>query len=120
VPTLRKCLKRPETYLLGVALLLVAFAIDASSRPSRQVSVRIYSAAIHLYQAVGRPVLEGHVRCRYRPTCSVYSERAVRTHGILAGLSMTLRRLASCTKDVPPGTRDPVPPRARSPEIDSE
>jgi len=34
--------------------------------------------------------------CRYEPTCSAYSEEAIRRHGGLRGLSLTLMRLLSC------------------------
>jgi len=51
-------------------------------------------------------MLEGIVACRYRPTCSEYSIQAVERYGIGRGLFLTVKRLASCTNDVPMGTVD--------------
>ena len=66
-------------------------------------------AAVHAYQRVGRPLLAGHIACRYAPTCSDYSIGAVRRHGLLTGLRLSARRIRSCTRNVPPGTVDLVP-----------
>ncbi|MBI2477276.1 MAG: membrane protein insertion efficiency factor YidD, partial [Planctomycetia bacterium] len=61
------------------------------------------------YQTWGRPLLTGHVQCRYRPSCSEYSIEAVQTHGIRHGLVLTWKRVSSCQTTVPHGTYDPVP-----------
>ena len=34
--------------------------------------------------------------CRFYPSCSQYALHAVRTHGTLRGLTLTIRRLAKC------------------------
>ncbi len=46
--------------------------------------------------------------CRHFPTCSEYAKEALRTHGLLRGLWLSMRRLASCH---PWGSHgyDPVP-----------
>jgi putative membrane protein insertion efficiency factor len=108
VSALRPALKNPATYLvaLGVFALLVGF--DASREPSRQLTASAYVSAVHAYQRVGRPLLEGRVRCRYVPTCSEYSIEAVERHGIGAGVVMSVKRLARCQRAVPLGTSDPV------------
>lgn len=107
--TLRKYVKRPQTYLAAYFILVGLGLLDSLRRPENQVTARIYIGAIHVYQAVGRPMLKGVVQCRYRPTCSDYSMEAVRKHGIRRGLVLTFKRLNSCTKAVPLGTRDDVP-----------
>jgi uncharacterized protein len=106
---LRKRLKRPETYLAVLLLVAALAAIDSYRRPSAQVTARLYIAGVQLYQAVGRPLLKGHIRCRYRPTCSEYSIEAVSKHGIKRGPLLTVKRIDSCRTNVPMGTLDPVP-----------
>lgn len=49
-------------------------------------------------------------RCRYYPSCSAYAEQAIRDHGAVRGLLLTLRRLARCHPFAPGGV-DPVPTR---------
>jgi len=54
---------------------------------------RVLLAGIWLYQAarLGQPS-----PCRYTPTCSAYAAEALHVHGPLAGLWLTVRRLARC------------------------
>jgi putative component of membrane protein insertase Oxa1/YidC/SpoIIIJ protein YidD len=89
------------------ALLLVV--VDAMRAPRDQVSVRVFHRAVATYRAVARPFVSRFVVCRYRPSCSQYAEQAVAVHGIARGLALSVRRLASCTRAVRPGTFDPVP-----------
>ncbi len=87
----------------------LAFIIDVSRQPENQLLARVYIGAVHIYQAVGRPMLEGTVACRFRPTCSDYSIQAVEKRGLVRGLVLTFNRLYSCQNDVPMGTIDEVP-----------
>lgn len=105
---LRLGLKRPETYLLGLAMLLGAAGLDTLRSPGKQVTADLYIAAVGGYRRWGRPLLESAVRCRYRPTCSAYSIEAVERYGLRRGLALTWRRVAACRGPVPPGTSDPV------------
>lgn len=50
--------------------------------------------------------------CRFYPSCSAYGLEAVRTHGAVRGVWLTLRRLVRCHPWNPGGV-DPVPPRGR-------
>ena len=34
--------------------------------------------------------------CRFHPTCSEYAEEAIRSHGLIGGGKMALRRLLRC------------------------
>ncbi len=47
--------------------------------------------------------------CRFEPTCSVYSLKALELHGAARGSYLTLRRLARCHPWCA-GGHDPVPP----------
>jgi hypothetical protein len=106
---LRKFLKRPDTYLVLIVVVIGLVVLDTYQAPANQVTSHVYVAGVHVYQAVGRPLLKGRIQCRYEPTCSVYSIEAVKRFGVRKGLEMTARRLNSCRADVPLGTYDPVP-----------
>jgi putative membrane protein insertion efficiency factor len=70
-------------------------------------------ALIRLYQRTVSPFLPAFCGpgcgCRFAPSCSHYAAEAVRTHGVLLGGGLALRRLAKCTP-FHPGGLDPVPP----------
>jgi len=107
--SLRQCLRRPGTYLLLLAVPAALVTADSFRAPERQVFAKFYVASVHAYQYAGHPMLEGRVRCRYNPTCSNYSEAAVRKFGLAKGLALTCARLWRCRSSVPLGTPDPVP-----------
>ncbi|MEP7362087.1 MAG: membrane protein insertion efficiency factor YidD [Acidobacteriota bacterium] len=106
---MRQCLKRPESYLAAVLLLLVLAGVDATREPSHQFTARAYVGAVEAYQRYLRPASSMIFQCRYRPTCSEYSRQAVARHGIATGLRLTWNRLVSCRSSVALGTLDPVP-----------
>lgn len=106
---LRKCLTRPHTYLAILACFGATAALDSCRPAPNQWTSRAYVKVVRLYQRYGRPLTSRYIQCRYRPTCSEYSVRAVETHGIRRGLALTYRRLTSCTTAVRPGTEDPIP-----------
>ena len=109
MPTLRQRLKRPQTFLALLLALLVLAGLDSLRRPDKQVTARLYVAAVHGYQHYGRNLLTGLIACRYNPTCSVYSIQAVEKYGIRWGLVLSIRRLVSCRSSVAFGTFDPLP-----------
>ena len=108
MPTLRKCLILPHTYLLLCAGLLLSVGLDTLRSPQRQVTARAYIGAVREYQRYVRPLLRECIRCRYRPTCSEYSVQAVRKHGIRFGLVASGKRVLSCKRTVPMNTLDTV------------
>ena len=81
-----------------------------TSLPARAVS-----GLIRLYQLTVSPALVAlnpTCGCRFTPTCSHYAREALHAHGLLTGLSLTLRRLVKCGP-WHPGGLDLVPSRQR-------
>lgn len=66
----------------------------------------LITGAIRLYQVTISPLLGP--RCRFFPSCSVYTLQAVHKHGALKGLWLGLARIAKC-HPFHPGGVDPVP-----------
>jgi len=62
---------------------------------------------LHVYRGGISPLLGPS--CRFYPTCSCYAQDAIRQHGSLRGLYLTVRRLLRC-HPWNPGGYDPVPP----------
>ena len=104
-----QCMSRPLKCLLIFAIFVLALAVDSARSPQKQFTAKTYLLAVDGYQRYLHPVTHRFIRCRYTPTCSHYSQEAVRRYGIRRGLVLTLRRLASCKGSVPMGTLDPVP-----------
>ena len=65
---------------------------------------------IKFYQFIISPVMRPS--CRHYPTCSEYSIESVKTHGVIKGLYLALKRILRCR---PGGTHglDPVPKREK-------
>lgn len=61
---------------------------------------------LRTYQAILSPLLPA--ACRFEPTCSAYAIDAVRQHGPVRGLVLTIKRLLRCRPGYP-GGYDPVP-----------
>ena len=70
------------------------------------VPVRAVVALLGVYKRWLSPLLPR--ACRFSPTCSEYGQIALRSHGLLAGGWLTIRRLLRCQPlgrggiDVPP------------------
>lgn len=96
--------------LAAVAILAaLLLSLDAARPPGEQFSSRCCIGLVHLYQQHGRSLSRKFVRCRYEPTCSEYSVQALQKYGVARGLELTAKRVFSCRRSVPYGTRDPVP-----------
>ena len=50
--------------------------------------------------------------CRFEPTCSAYCIEALRAHGAVRGVWLTMKRLLRC-RPLGPSGYDPVPERRR-------
>ncbi|MFW5659002.1 MAG: membrane protein insertion efficiency factor YidD [Bacteroidota bacterium] len=72
----------------------------------------VFIGLVKLYQWLISPLTGPH--CRHMPTCSVYAVEALRQHGSLKGIWLTLNRIRKCH---PWGTcgYDPVPETYRWP-----
>lgn len=66
----------------------------------------LYVFPLRFYRYFISPVLGP--RCRFEPSCSVYAEEALKTHGFLLGLLLSLKRLGKC-HPWHEGGFDPVP-----------
>lgn len=63
-------------------------------------------ATIRAYKRLVSPILPP--ACRFQPTCSEYAVEAIEKHGVLRGVSLSLRRIVRCAPWHPGGV-DPVP-----------
>ncbi len=61
---------------------------------------------IKIYQYGISPLLGP--KCRYTPTCSQYSEQALRKYGLVKGLLLSIKRISKCRPGGGSGY-DPVP-----------
>jgi putative membrane protein insertion efficiency factor len=102
-------LKKPHTWLALLLLFFLLAVADSLRPPSRQASVRVFTAAVAGYHHYLHPLTGRYIRCRYQPTCSRYAVEAVQKYGIAKGLLLSYRRIRSCRRTVPQGTIDPVP-----------
>jgi uncharacterized protein len=81
---------------------------------ARRVLLLVLTAPIHAYRRLISPLLPP--ACRFHPSCSAYALEALRTHGPVKGLWLSLRRLARCHPFTILGGGsgcDPVPPASR-------
>jgi uncharacterized protein len=98
-------------FALAAVLFAVALLFDWTRPPRQQISVVLYQRLVlGGYRSLLKPLSDRFLQCRFRPTCSHYSEEAMLAHGFPKGLWLTTARLIRCMPWVPPGTRDPVPP----------
>jgi putative membrane protein insertion efficiency factor len=105
---LRPAVKKRRAWLRVAAVVLaIATLCDWMRAPSRQVSVVLYNnVVIKGYRLLLQPWGNYIVRCRFHPTCSVYSEQAMEKHGFPKGIWLTTSRLFRCMPWVPLGTED--------------
>ena len=67
---------------------------------------KILIGFIKLYQITLSPFLGDN--CRFYPSCSNYGIEAIKKHGAIKGLFLTVKRIFKCNP-FHPGGHDPVP-----------
>jgi uncharacterized protein len=72
------------------------------------LTVRFGIIAVRAYQLLLGPFAGG--ACRFEPSCSEYAVAAITEHGLVKGIGLSLRRVASCHPFGRAGY-DPVPRR---------
>ncbi len=75
----------------GVLLVLLLILLQSSW------SLRAETAAIHLYQRFGTPVMSYVATCRFTPTCSNYALQVLQEDGFWKGNLRVVLRLIDCS-----------------------
>ncbi|MFT7558396.1 MAG: putative membrane protein insertion efficiency factor [Flavobacteriales bacterium] len=78
----------------------------STETPRKSRLVLPFIGLIRLYQLVLSPLIGQ--RCRFYPSCSHYSEEALKTHGLLKGIFLSVTRILRC-HPWHEGGYDPVP-----------
>lgn len=69
---------------------------------------------VRLYQLIISPWIPSS--CRYHPTCSQYSIEALKEHGAIKGIWLSIKRIGRC-HPWSDGGYDPVPENRTKPKI---
>ena len=72
----------------------VVLKLGESQPEQPSLAVKSVLSLFRAYQLILSPLLGQ--RCRFYPACSSYAMQAVRGHGVIRGLALTVRRLAKC------------------------
>ena len=73
--------------------------------------IKIISLPIHIYRLFISPLTGKN--CRFEPTCSEYSLTALKTHGVVYGLYLSIKRILKCHPFSRYSGYDPVPSKKR-------
>jgi putative membrane protein insertion efficiency factor len=99
----RRVLRRPDAAVPATGL---GATPDRHHGLLDRLLVPAWVLFLRSYRVLVSPLFAGS--CRFEPSCSRYAEEAVRRHGTVRGLWLTLRRLARC-HPFHAGGYDPVP-----------
>jgi putative membrane protein insertion efficiency factor len=72
----------------------------------KQILILPFIILIRFYQWVISPALGP--KCRFTPTCSQYAAEALKKHGLIKGLLLSVKRVSKCRPGGGHGY-DPVP-----------
>ena len=67
---------------------------DKFVKACRRVAIFPFVVLVRFYQLCISPLTPA--ACRFTPTCSQYALEALRKHGLIKGLWLTVRRLVRC------------------------
>ena len=93
--------------LIATFLLGAIFAHDLIVPAPRGFGAQAALAAISSYRAHVSPHMATFVRCRFKPTCSVYGYQSILKYGLFVGGARAIWRIARCGPWTPAGTSDP-------------
>ena len=94
-------------FLSLLVLFVVLLGADLSRAADHQVSARLLSTGIHVYQHTIGPLMPVvGVQCRFTPTCSHYAETAIARDGLARGGWKAMKRIARCGPWTRQGTHD--------------
>ena len=77
--------------------------------------IKIISFPIHIYRLFISPLTGKN--CRFEPTCSEYALAALKTHGVLHGSYLSIKRILKCHPFSRYSGYDPVPNKKQSKDI---
>lgn len=80
--------------------------MEKVSKALRKVIILVPLVLIKIYQLTLSPMLGP--KCRFHPSCSYYAMDALKTHGLLVGGWLSIKRILKC-HPLNPGGYDPVP-----------
>lgn len=80
--------------------------MEKTRQTLRKISIAIPLLLVKLYQWIISPVLGQ--RCRFHPSCSFYALEALKSHGLIIGGWLSIKRILKC-HPFNPGGYDPVP-----------
>lgn len=80
--------------------------MEEASKTLRKITIAIPVLLVKFYQLFISPMLGQ--RCRFHPTCSRYTIKALNSHGLLIGGWLSFKRILKC-HPFNPGGYDPVP-----------
>ena len=72
------------------------------------IFIRFGCGAIRVYQMCISPFVGGRAACRFTPTCSEYTNQAIKKYGFCRGVWMGIKRISHCRPGGGCGY-DPVP-----------
>ena len=77
-------------------------------KPKNSFFSSVCCALVRIYQNCISPVIGGRCVCRFTPTCSEYTYRAIKKYGVFRGIGMGIERISRCRPGGGCGY-DPVP-----------
>ena len=93
-----------------IFLFMIFMLADNCKYPEQQFISKIEVHGIKLYRKTLHKLLSrnGKIQvCRYTPTCSLYTERAIHKYGFLKGNLMGVYRIARCNPFSKGGVDEP-------------